>query len=57
MSGVTRGDFGKLRKETHDLAYDLDKVTRPRVDQLEAWVYVFSHMSFLRRMRWLLTGK
>jgi hypothetical protein len=49
MSGVTRGDFGRLRNEA--------QANQTRLDRLEAWVYVFSHMSFLRRMRWLLTGK
>lgn len=38
-------------------AVDNERLTRARVDELEAWLSLFSGLSFWGRLRWLLRGK
>lgn len=63
MSGVTRHDFGQIRKVTHDLAHN-EQVTRKRLEMLEdrastleQWAQAFSNMTLRQRVRWLIRGK
>lgn len=66
MSGTTRADFGKLRKQADALAYN-EAVTRKRLDMLEGRsvdlerlalpVSKLIQRSFMGRLRWLLTGR
>lgn len=60
MSGVTRHDFGELRKTAHSLAYDRE-VAKKRITNLEEaaaqMALVLYGRSFWGRLKWLLLGR
>lgn len=49
---VVRAQARKAEAALHN-----ENLTRQRVEALETWVQAFAKMGFLRRLRWLVTGR
>lgn len=60
MSGFTKEHLGQLRKQVADVTYNHEKVTRPRLEALEAHAQQVGALltrSLWGRLVWLLRGR